>query len=625
MGKKERVHFTSKRALIVVALFSGTAAFVVGGVARVLFFNGIILVDRPRREDDGRQNEQNSISIADGSDSMEPNSAVAANGERDWYCSSRIKVMDQAYYPAAAHYEALVHPAMISHDEGPRRVGLVGRLDSTLDIVQTLHVLDQILMHKSVDEVSIFDVFSMVAAQKKHQNGRNHRFFRSNWRDDVNVSYLEDAGRWFMNNFRDDVHGKKPNPSEVDGESMTTVGKNVAPDDKNFDASVRDGIDDINLVKQNLGKETFDVIITRIFQWDDELFDNYYGVSSSIFLRSLCSGLSGHGVLVASTRGPSHSFVDLLTKSGFSSIHVYHKSHDSKAVSYIIAFKQFETRVKWNQNAAQITLALHRSIIMSSPQSNNNAPNSLSHFDEATMLSYQIPQRAVQDAFCHHNPSECQLDVMGFHPTTKNLPPTILKVAKSSVGENAGRGLFAIDVIPEGYTIALGEQVQSFHLPPSATLVMEIMAETDHKNYTDYDGFLTFFYGYGYAIGHAMGWTQYVVDSGRLLFANHGCDGKDNYGPHYSFTEKTVDVESIPEGLFEEIPPYNPVIERHMRHFICSGRDRTSRIIGVGEEVLTNYLTYAGKNLVDWKYDVLSLRGQCEGDIVGDITGYESK
>mmetsp|Transcript_15310 Transcript_15310/g.30965 ORF Transcript_15310/g.30965 Transcript_15310/m.30965 type:complete len:123 (+) Transcript_15310:89-457(+) len=122
-----------------------------------------------------------------------------------------------------------------------------------------------------------------------------------------------------------------------------------------------------------------------------------------------------------------------------------------------------------------------------------------------------------------------------------------------------------------------------------------------------------------------MGWTQYVVDSGRLLFANHGCDGKDNYGPHYSFTEKTVDVESIPEGLFEEIPPYNPVIERHMRHFICSGRDRTSRIIGVGEEVLTNYLTYAGKNLVDWKYDVLSLRGQCEGDIVGDITGYESK
>lgn len=82
---------------------------------------------------------------------------------------------------------------------------------------------------------------------------------------------------------------------------------------------------------------------------------------------------------------------------------------------------------------------------------------------------------------------------MGFDPTTKNLPATVLIVAKSSVGENAGRGLFASDVIPEGCTIALGEQVQSFHLPPSGTAVMEIMSETDYKNYTDYDGFLTFF------------------------------------------------------------------------------------------------------------------------------------
>lgn len=172
-----------------------------------------------------------------------------------------------------------------------------------------------------MNEVSVFDLFS----QKQHENERNRQFFRSNWRNDVNVFDLEDAGRWFMNSFRDDIRGNKPNHTKVEGENMGTVGKNVDTENKNFDANFRDGIDGDYLPKQNLGKETFDVIITSIFQWDDELFDKHYGVSSSIFLRSLYSGLSEYGVLVAATRGPTHNFVNLFTESGFSSIHVYHE------------------------------------------------------------------------------------------------------------------------------------------------------------------------------------------------------------------------------------------------------------------------------------------------------------
>lgn len=129
--------------------------------------------------------------------------------------------------------------------------------------------------------------------------------------------------------------------------------------------------------------------------------------------------------------------------------------------------------------------------------------------------------------------------------------------------------------------------------------------------------------GYGYGFTHVRGHTEYVIDSGRMLFANHGCNGTDNYGPHYPhYTENTIDLDAVPP-LFDEIGSFNPVVERHLRQFMTSDGG-SSRDIAAGEELLTNYLLFSGSVLADWQEDVLSLRGQCEGLSLGNITAYEA-
>jgi len=488
-----------------------------------------------------------------------------------------------------AHWEALVHPAMISHG-GPRRVGILGNDFETRHVVENLQTLNEVLKHNSVEEILMFGV---------SESGLEYESCEAEWRDDVDVTCFSDGIGWFLDNFRD--------PSQAYNEGNVTEG-----DRFEFYKSTGTG-------SEGDSKRKFDVIIIYNLMEQNGFFV-IESISASSF-QSFLNGLSDNGVLALALHGSIRHVVNLLDVTGFSSIQVYQENHSKVKVpsrNYVIAFKNFDSRSEWYQNAAEIEIVLHYSITDEQPNGHE-----LNYFDARTMVSYQTPHRTTQDDFCVWDPSECE-DYVGFDPMIRNLPTSVLKVAKSSVGENAGRGLFASMMIPQGTGIGLNEQVQSFHLPPSSTDIVEMMMyEEDHINETDYDSFTTFFYGYGYAISHVMGGTLYFVDSGRQLFANHGCNGTDNYGPLYKYSETTVDLNSIPEGFFSTLRPFNPVIERHLRQFMCSDQDVTSRNIEEGEEIFTNYLEYSGGNLDDWKEDVLSLRGQCTGESVGDITGYE--
>ncbi len=152
--------------------------------------------------------------------------------------------------------------------------------------------------------------------------------------------------------------------------------------------------------------------------------------------------------------------------------------------NYIIAFKAIKSRSKWYQNTAEIDLRLRQRITRTM----------LRQFDAHTMTSYQTPHRSVQNNFCRLKPSEC-MEHMGFDPNAKTLPSTVLTVAKSSVGEYAGRGLFASSTIPAGFIIGLDEQVESFSLNPSSSDILEILYEKDYISGTDYESLVTFVHG----------------------------------------------------------------------------------------------------------------------------------
>jgi hypothetical protein len=125
--------------------------------------------------------------------------------------------------------------------------------------------------------------------------------------------------------------------------------------------------------------------------------------------------------------------------------------------------------------------------------------------------------------------------------------------------------------------------------------------------------------GYGFW-SNLLGLLHALVDSGILMFCNHGCNGTFNYGSgrHINFTETTVDPKQPPDSIFQRQHIFSPVIERNIRSWLSSG-EITYRHIEKGEEILCNYLEYIGDSS-DWEEEVLDLREQCMGSKLGTIT-----
>ena len=89
------------------------------------------------------------------------------------------------------------------------------------------------------------------------------------------------------------------------------------------------------------------------------------------------------------------------------------------------------------------------------------------------MVSYQVPHRVFQEVYCRQEINSWACGAYsGFDPKVINLPMDSVQVRKSSVGENAGRGLFTLENIPHGSTIGIDDNVKSFHVVSSTLQVI---------------------------------------------------------------------------------------------------------------------------------------------------------
>ncbi len=222
-----------------------------------------------------------------------------------------------------------------------------------------------------------------------------------------------------------------------------------------------------------------------------------------------------------------------------------------------------------------------------------------------------------------------------------NMPVSVFSVGQSGMGEHSGRGLFATKDIKEGQTIGLEKgSLAYFILPSTHQIIQEMYAWSEVRNDEAYahevlesisavEAFQT---GYGFW-STVLGRTHSTVDSGLMMFCNHGCSGTYNLGRVTGFTEANVDLKEPQESLFRKPGGFKPVIERNMRRYLVDiGEGMTNRAIKQGEELLCDYLLYIG-SAQDWEEDITSLRGQCDqssfswcdGSGVGDITSYESR
>jgi hypothetical protein len=362
--------------------------------------------------------------------------------------------------------------------------------------------------------------------------------------------------------------------------------------------------------------------------------------------------LAPEGILVARLNGPTPSDrfnqTKQLVDAGFAKVIDYELwvAGHNKFYYYAVAFKKPETRARWHFNEAHWNLKIHQRL--------SSQASSLEFFDSTTMTLLEYPSKTVERDFCRQYPESCE-NPHGFDPEIPNLPKEQTEVAKSGVGEQAGRGVFSKVDFPAGSYIDLATSVHPIRCHWRTFQVFDdlmVMNPIFEKG----PGAIILYYfdGYGFidepwvsrivaaAIFSASssciilyshylimplalflkGVAEYTVDSGIMTFSNHGCNGTSNLGVLSELHELNVDPEVCPNEYQEFLAdPYNPFLERDQS--IQQVMATSSKDVKAGEELLENYLSFGGAEY--FKEIVLGLREQCAGTAVGSVEEYQNE
>jgi len=514
-------------------------------------------------------------------------------------------ILQSTLYGDAPFHESIVHPAMITHSN-PKRVAIIGGGEGA--------TLREVLKYKSVEEVVILEIDEELVGicaeymPEWSDCGDFQGSDASSCFDDSRARLVfEDAFKWFMDQF-----GKEDEEDKFDVIIMDSLDPNTSVeiagglyDDTTFVDSLFRGLEEDGVFVVQMGKSKM------IADPPDEVGGRFKD---------------------------TELMIEALKQSGFMSIHTYDEGHSHFYMpwSHLVAFKDYESRADWHRTAPELQIALQQRL----HKTKSGAPI-LQYFDTATMISYQLPSKAQETTYCRKDeyPYECD-EWVGVDPEEVALPAKqYLEVRKSGVGEHAGRGLFAKQDIPQGAKLALDENAKSFRVLPSTWSVLYTLYQwaVDNDDTIPFvedniSTVFTFIIGYGHE-GLLLGIEHYAIDSGVIMFMNHGCNGTNNYGyetdedsPMFGLTESNVDLININMAdikyeLLNEASTYSPAEERNLWHKLNSG-DYAFRDIKKGEEILTDYLVFSGAD--SFKHDVRGLQAQCMGVGHGDISEYEA-
>lgn len=185
----------------------------------------------------------------------------------------------------------------------------------------------------------------------------------------------------------------------------------------------------------------------------------------------------------------------------------------SRPWQYLVAFKDFDTRSDWFSNSALVSKKIRERTL---PTIDGSSP--FLYFDGPTMLTYQYPSKQSEVVFCRGNPhvKECK-EGHGFNPERQNLPLSSLEVKQSSLGERAGRGVFAKVDIPSQSYVGLEKLIPIIYGSPQT---YNLMANWEYYNETIYDFYRgdeleVYTHGYGHVFSHHVSfqWDNFPAPS----------------------------------------------------------------------------------------------------------------
>ena len=160
------------------------------------------------------------------------------------------------------------------------------------------------------------------------------------------------------------------------------------------------------------------------------------------------------------------NFIESLVSLGFSSIRDYlDGGHSGFSLPWeiIVAFKDFDTKADWFANPALVDYKIRTRAL-----STINGSSPFQYFDGPEMQLFHYPSKQTETVFCRRNPElrDCVAG-HGFDPERLNLPlQETLEVKQSSLGEKAGRGVFAKVDIPQKSYVGLEKLIPLIHGSP---------------------------------------------------------------------------------------------------------------------------------------------------------------
>ena len=194
----------------------------------------------------------------------------------------------------------------------------------------------------------------------------------------------------------------------------------------------------------------------------------------------------------------------------------------------------------WFTNEAAVNLRVQRRSMQTV-----DGKSPFLYFDGTTMMSYKYPSKQSEVVFCRREPTpEGCTGGRGFDLDRINIPISALGVNQSSLGEHAGRGVFAKVDIPALSYVGLEENVHIYHMDPSTYALANSWcphATTDKKCHWTYERVWgetieSYMHGYGhsfsYHVSDSLGFQAlllrlfltlsfYIIGRNRGLLGHH--------------------------------------------------------------------------------------------------------
>jgi len=488
------------------------------------------------------------------------------------------QVLQSSRLAYKAHHESLVHPGMFAHEE-PENIAIIGSNPGTLR---------EVLKHKSVEKVTMLDV-----ERRMIEYSREHL---SSW----------------------------GNCSDI---------KNSAPfcfDDSRVELIYDDGVEWLQeeMTLTDSDEEKFDVIICDAHDYGVLLSESLY--TDELFFTLLFQALSTNGIIImklekSQVAGMHSENLDRVTsfleEIGIESFHPYENGL-SDPWSYLVACKTKECRYNWQSNSAFIEVAIHDRV-----NTLNSGDSPFSFFDGSTMKSFQVPHKSFEKDYCRRDPVPVDCQVLSSYTNYINVPSSSFDVRQSTLGKNAGRGVFSAKNITKGSLIALEMVPNTIRIYPYSKDIVDIYVYL-MEEMTELYAVYAYMYGYGFSVQFYNG-DAYFVDGSIMTYVNHGCNSTNNLGDfqeeinptNYSLSEQFVLPETFGD-ILEDENHYNPLFLRHIE-FMNSALDYASKDIFTGEELFQNYLTYESTQ-ESFLQVANNLKSVCAGIEAGEVTRYET-